>query len=593
MIGQLVDDARGALRRLVHGHVHLWYHPAFRVPIAGLESLTGFEPRRADDVLTWAIDRGIVHEDDVHAPEEAPWSALEAVHTPAWLAALDTPEAIGAIFSADPRRISSAPVLESWRRAAAGCIDAIGWLRAAPGRRAAVLFGGFHHASPDRGSGFCGINDIAIGIKAARAAGFEGAITILDLDAHPPDGTAACLVGDEKVTIASIGVASAWTCAPSVIDVRLPPGSGDPAYLAALDGLLGGLFPGHLAIVLAGADPLAGDRFGALACTEAGLRERDRRVLGWLGKTSALFLPAGGYTHGAWRVFAGTIAEAAGSIEPVDADYDPLLRRTRDVARRLDPSRLGAPEDEDAWLTEADVLGALGRPQEPSEPRVLGYYTRQGIEYALEHYGLLSALRAMGFSVLKVEIRAEDPPHRVLVTTTLAGRVETLVEVVLSKRRVGDWETLFVEWMTLRDPRAPFTVDRPRLPGQDVPGLGFLDEVVHLLVRMAERLGLAGLSAIPAHYHVAWVARKAFTFEDPEKRGRFRALCVLLADLPLPKATAALDGPGWPCEWGDAAKWEPATVVLPLDAGLQASLDAQEPAAVAAEAMWRERLLPR
>lgn len=592
MIRHTIDDARGTLRRIWHGHVHLWYHPTFRIPLAGLESLTGFDPRRADDVLTWAIDRGIVDSDDVHAPDEAPWALLRTVHDAKWLSDLDRPETIAGLFGADARRVVTAPIVESWRRATMGAIDAVAWLRQAPSRRAAVLYGGFHHAGPDRGGGFCGINDVAVAIATARASGYTGAVTILDLDAHPPDGTGACLAGDDRVTIASIGVASAWTTPERVIDVRLPQGSGDDAYLAALDDLLATLPTGDLAVVLAGADPLAGDRFGALGCTHAGLRERDRRVVRWLGATSALLLPAGGYTRGAWRVFAGAIAEAAGATDEVDPDYDPLLRRTRDVARTLDPSRLGAPEDEGAWITEDDVLGALGAPRERGEPRVLGYYTRQGLEYALEHYGLLGHLRKMGFMQPRVEIAADAMPHRMRVTAVVNGVNETLVEVVVSRRRVADWETLFIEWMTLRDPRAPFTPDRPKLPGQDAPGLGFLDEVVHLLVRMAERLGLAGVSAVPAHYHVAYVARKKFQFEDPELRGRFQAIQEALAGVPLARATALLDGPGLGCEWGENVTWTPGPVVLALDPALAAWIELTEPKARAAAEAWRDRLLP-
>jgi len=64
------------------------------------------------------------------------------------------------------------------------------------GRCALNLLGGFHHARPDVAGGFCPVNDVAVAIAAVRADGFRGRVLVLDLDAHPPDGLAACLAGD-------------------------------------------------------------------------------------------------------------------------------------------------------------------------------------------------------------------------------------------------------------------------------------------------------------------------------------------------------------------------------------------------------------
>jgi len=82
---------------------------------------------------------------------------------------------------------------------------------------------------------------------------------------------------------------------------------------------------------------------------------------------------------------------------------------------------------------------------------------------------------------------------------------------------------------------------RPRLPGQEVPGLGLARETGTMLARMAIRLGLGGVAFRPAHYHTAYAARHAFTFVDPERQGRFEALVRDLADAPLLEATIAVD----------------------------------------------------
>lgn len=577
---------RGALRRALHGEVAVWYHPTFRLPFAGLEATIGMDPSRADHVLTWLLDQRILREEAVHQPDEAPWGWLREVHDEDYLASLDLPATIAAITGLDERRIDTATVLESWRRAVAGTVAASRHVLA-NGGRAAVLLGGFHHAAPSRGAGFCALNDVAVAVRRVRSDGFSGRIVVVDVDAHPPDGLAEALADDAGVIVASLGVASAWSVPESVRDHRVPRGTGDEAYLAVLDELLADLPPAELAFVLAGADPLDGDRFGELACSEAGLRTRDHRVLARLGHTPTVLLPAGGYTHRAWRVFANTLAEAAGSKRGPREGYDPVLRRTRTIARTLDPQSLGQG---DSLLTAEDVAEALGLPG-PTQPRVLGYYTRQGVEYALVRYGLIEALKRMGFHDLRVETDAQDQPHRIRVLADVNGRTESLIEVMLSVRTVERWRTLFVEWLALRDPRVAFTPDRPRLPGQDAPGLGLADEAGHLLLRMAERLGLAGVSFVPAHYHVAWMGRERFVFVDPRARGRFDALRAHLRRVPLLEASKLLDGAGVATEYGEPVRWEPTTMVLPLHPDLKRWLDEQDVEATSAAEGLRETLI--
>ena len=115
-------------------------------------------------------------------------------------------------------------------------------------------------------------------------------------------------------------------------------------------------------------------------------------------------------------------------------------------------------------------------------------------------------------------------------------------------------EVLYVHWLSLRNPRAQFSEKRPRLPGQEVPGLGLARETATMLARMAIRLGLGGVVYRPAHFHTAYPARYEFQFVDPERQGRFEALVRDLGDLPLVEATQAIsDGRvlmnGQPYQW--------------------------------------------
>lgn len=120
---------------------------------------------------------------------------------------------------------------------------------------------------------------------------------------------------------------------------------------------------------------------------------------------------------------------------------------------------------------------------------------------------------------------------------------------------------LFVNWLTLSDPRAHFSAQRPQLPGQETPGLGLAREVGELLARVAERLGLAGVALNPTWYHVAYANRHDFSFVDPARQGRFEAMLRDLAGVPLVEATRAVaDGR---ISMNDAPyAWEPADMVF-------------------------------
>jgi hypothetical protein len=113
----------------------------------------------------------------------------------------------------------------------------------------------------------------------------------------------------------------------------------------------------ELAFVIAGGDVLAGDRFGQLGLSLDGARERDLLVASELEGVPSVWLPGGGYTRKAWKVLAGTgMALAAGSLEPIPEDYDPLSARIARVSGQLSPSDLGDAGE----LTAEDLEEALG-----------------------------------------------------------------------------------------------------------------------------------------------------------------------------------------------------------------------------------------
>ena len=169
---------------------------------------------------------------------------------------------------------------------------------------AANLAGGTHHAARDRGAGFCVFNDAIVAARAMQAEGLAQHVAIIDGDVHQGDGSASIAADDPSIFTLSLHGAKNFPFrkARSDLDVELPDGTQDAAYLEALEGALAEMFrrfSPDVAIYLAGADPYAGDRLGRLSLTRQGLAARDAMVLRTCGERDiplALAM-AGGYAE--------------------------------------------------------------------------------------------------------------------------------------------------------------------------------------------------------------------------------------------------------------------------------------------------------
>jgi acetoin utilization deacetylase AcuC-like enzyme len=183
----------------------------------------------------------------------------------------------------------------------------------------ASLGGGTHHANAAQGSGYCVFNDVAVAARLMQAERQRREraplqVLVIDLDVHQGNGTAAIFAADDSVfTFSMHGERNfPFRKSPSDLDVGLPDGCTDDAYLAALRPALDEVWarmaarPPGLAFYVAGADPHEGDRLGRLKLTSAGLAERDEIVLGALRERGvpAVVLMAGGYG----RVIETTVA---------------------------------------------------------------------------------------------------------------------------------------------------------------------------------------------------------------------------------------------------------------------------------------------
>lgn len=269
------------------------------------------------------LDEGLIRSEDVVAPREADWADLLLVHTRRYLDALAT----GALTKQEERRLGlpwSPALVRRSRLATQGTINAA--LMALHDGLAGNLAGGTHHAMPDGGEGFCVINDVAVAVRALQRAGWLRRALLVDLDVHQGNGNAAFFADRPDVYTFSIHGAKNFPFRkpPSSRDVPLADGTGDDAYLDALARHLPdvlALARPDLVFFLAGVDVVAGDRFGRLALTPAGLEARDRYVAEAVHRAGLplCLVLAGGYAktpEATAALHASAFREALAVFEP-------------------------------------------------------------------------------------------------------------------------------------------------------------------------------------------------------------------------------------------------------------------------------------
>jgi acetoin utilization deacetylase AcuC-like enzyme len=245
------------------------------------------------------VAAGLVSPEDAIVPEPATVEQLLRAHDADYLQRVMG----GQLTPHEVRRIGlpwSPQLVERALRAVGGTIEAC---RVALEEGIAVnLSGGTHHASRDRGQGYCLFNDIVVAARAMQAESRTQRVVVLDCDVHQGNGTAALAADDPTIFTFSIHNDQNFPLHKerSDLDIGLEDGTGDEAYLEALEAGARralDLAEADLALYLAGADPWQGDLLGRFALTKAGLAARDRLVLemGWGRGIPVVTVMAGGY----------------------------------------------------------------------------------------------------------------------------------------------------------------------------------------------------------------------------------------------------------------------------------------------------------
>lgn len=553
-------QVRRAVFALRPPRVRFVYDPAYDRHLWGVP----LDPLRADRILAFLAEEGLVTQEEISTPRPAAMKNLLLAHTPEYVETLQRAATLTSILGTPVGDEDRESILDLQRLMVGGTIQATRIALAS--RHVGVnLGGGFHHATADRGMGFCVFNDVVVAVRRLRQRGFAGRVLVVDLDLHDGNGTRAAFADDATVHTYSIHN-DHWgeSTAVESTSIALGSGVGDEAYLGTLLKTLPPLverFAPALIIYIAGCDVAAGDALGNWRVTPDGIVARDRLVAtqAFERRVPLAVLLGGGYGDEAWRhsarFFAWLLARRV--IEPPDNEELTLLR-FRQIKAGLDPLALTSTASDSDWgLTEEDLVGIL--PGVPRQTRFLNYYSKVGVELMLERFGIFNQLGARGFRTPALQLELDHPLGQTLRVWNGGSGAELLIEVRLNRstRAVPEMEVLIIEWLLLQNPRAPFAAHRPPLPGQQHPGLGILTEVFGWLVVMCESLRLDGIFVHPSHFHIAALSRRHLRFLDPGHESLFRALTATLAGMHLGVASRALESQevvdrdtGEPVRWG-------------------------------------------
>jgi len=567
-------------RRFRRSPAALVYDPSYAKSVSGVP----MDPLRAERILAFLTEERFIGRRDLSTPRPVSLRRLLEVHSSEYLDRLQDPATLTSILGVEVTASQLEDVLDLQRLMVGGTVQAT--RMALRSRRVGVnLGGGFHHATPERGMGFCVFNDVAVSVTRLRRKGYNRPVLVLDLDMHDGNGTRAAFATDRSVYTFSIHH-STWDDAPAVADttIALGPGVSDELLLDTVQRELPAVLRTHhpgLVVYIAGTDGAADDRLGDWNMTAAGILARDRYVIESLRAQApapaVAVVLGGGYGDSSWRYSARFLGWLVSGrvLEPPD-QTEAVVRSFRRFMRVFRHPELSTPPTGEGWdLTEEELLGSVGRTG--IEERVLGHYSKHGIELMLERLGILTQIRALGFPNPTLTIapgRGAAPTIRLHADSEQSPLLMEL-KMARSRRVVPGRDMLFIEWLLLQNPEAAFSPDHPPLPGQAHPGLGMLREVYGWLRTLCEALGLDGIAFVPSHYYMAALGQRILRFLDPAAQARFDAFHAALAGLSVPEASRALaHGRLHDVKTGESVTWTPSVMVVPVSRALHLQLAA-------------------
>jgi len=239
-----------------------------------------FPIRKFELVRSKLLEEGTLRPDEIVEPEAAAVEDVCLVHTEDYITRLRN----GTLTAKEIRKLGlpwSQSLVRRSFHAISGTINAA--RIALENEISSNLAGGTHHAFPDRGEGFCVLNDVAVAIRVLQREKLANRFLIIDCDVHQGNGTAFIFKADEDVFTFSMHGEKNYPLfkETSNLDLELPDKTTDKEFLETLNEALPRIFLHNPDIVfyLGGADPYEKDKLGRLNLSIEGLRERDETIL--------------------------------------------------------------------------------------------------------------------------------------------------------------------------------------------------------------------------------------------------------------------------------------------------------------------------
>ncbi len=286
------------------------YSPGYLINIGGLEKLHPFDIRKYQKIHDALVADGLLTRAQTRSPAELTREDLLLIHTPEYLDSLKSRASVAKYLEAPllnlaPVALEDA-VLRPFRQASGGTVLAA--RQALQSGIGVNIGGGYHHAKPDRGEGFCLFADVPIAIRRLQQEGHIQRAMVIDVDVHQGNGTIVCLPEDEATFTFSMHQKGIYPVPKEVgdLDVELTAGMRDVEYLAVLEQHLEEVFnqaDADICFIVGGCDTLEGDPLASLRMTHGGIVDRDQRIVEECVKRNipVVLTLSGGYSPDAWK----------------------------------------------------------------------------------------------------------------------------------------------------------------------------------------------------------------------------------------------------------------------------------------------------
>lgn len=259
-----------------------------------------------------------------------------------------------------------------------------------------------------------------------------------------------------------------------------------------------------------------------------------------------------------------------------------LYQKYRRIAKSISPLEISTDFSRKDLGWDDDLFGGSGG---NTTSLFLGKYSEDGIHLFIKRFGLDRKVRKIGIKELSVDVDTKDPYKHIL--TVYQGKTKERSKIIMEligryqylepKKEDSDFlyteslRVLMIEWLLLQNPGGGFDQKRPRLPGQQHPGLGFGDELLALFSLMGRHLRVDGLLNIPQYLHTGMFFSKRSLFLSPvAQAAMIKVTMDLMPHYPLWKiAWAGATESILNQDTGEYYQWEPRKQILPLNPQLK------------------------